>query len=129
MSTRKRVKVLCCGDRNWTNRKVVRTVLESLAPRIEVVIEGEARGADRISRQEAEGLGLKVLRFPADWESHGRRAGFLRNIQMLDQEPDLVIAFHDHMEKSKGTSHTVREAKARGIKVVIVCSNGKMVKC
>ena len=124
-----KMKVLCCGDRNWTNRKVIQVVLASIGNRVEAIIEGEARGADRIARQEAEALGLKVLPFPADWDRYGRSAGFKRNIEMLNQEPGLVIAFHDSLETSKGTSHIIREAKARGIQVIVVSSNGKMVKC
>ena len=36
---------------------------------------------------------------------------------MLDQKPDLVLAFHDDLGKSRGTADTVGEAKRRGIPV------------
>jgi len=82
------------------------------------VIAGGARGADSIAANFAKGLGLTVREFPADWIVYGRSAGFRRNVEMLDQEPDLVIAFWDG--KSTGTAHTRREAEKRGIPVEVI---------
>jgi hypothetical protein len=59
--------------------------------------------------------------FPADWERYKRRAGIIRNLEMLDQEPDLVIAFWDG--KSRGTAHTIGEARRRGIPVEVVSAD------
>lgn len=50
------------------------------------------------------------------WESFGQRAGYLRNLAMLQLEPDLVIAFTNG---SPGTQHTIDEARRRGIPVEI----------
>lgn len=58
-------------------------------------------------------LGFWVEDFPADWERNGRAAGPIRNRQMLDGKPDLVIAFPG----GKGTADMVAEAKRRGIAV------------
>lgn len=55
--------------------------------------------------------------FPANWKL-GRRAGPIRNQLMLDQNPDKVIAFHDG--RSRGTLHTITEARRRGISVEII---------
>jgi len=33
----------------------------------------------------AEANGIEVARFPADWDTHGRAAGPIRNQQMLDE--------------------------------------------
>jgi hypothetical protein len=58
------------------------------------IIEGEARGADSIAREEALALGYEVLRFPANWRQHGKAAGMIRNRQMLvEGKPNLVYAF------------------------------------
>lgn len=75
--------------------------------------------ADEIAR----GYALTVRLFPADWEQHGRSAGILRNNDMLDTNPDLVIAFWDG--KSRGTWHTINEARRRGIPVDVV-SGGRV---
>lgn len=114
------MRVLCCGDREWKNQDRIRYVLSSLR-NIEVVIEGECRGADLLSRAVAEALHLPVLRFPADWDRYGKVAGPVRNQRMLDEgKPDLVVAFHNNLQESKGTRDMVNRARAASIKVMIV---------
>lgn len=113
------MKVLVCGDRNWTREVSIRKRLSKL-PEDTVIIDGGARGADTLARVVAESLGLKVIEFPADWDRHGKAAGPIRNRQMLDEKPGLVIAFHPDLSKSKGTADTVSEAKRRGIPVEII---------
>lgn len=82
------------------------------------VIHGDARGADLLAAAAAMRLGFGVRAFPANWKLHGRAAGPIRNLQMLDERPDKVIAFHDG--RSRGTQHTIDEARRRGIPVEIV---------
>lgn len=94
-----------------------------------VVIEGEASGADTIAREVAFELGIpedRVLRFPARWDDYPReqrkRAGHDRNTQMLREgKPDLVVAFHVDLMRSRGTINMVRQARAAGVEV-LVCS-------
>jgi ABC-type sugar transport system substrate-binding protein len=112
------MRVLICGDRNWTNRARILRALAKLPPGTEV-IHGAARGADQIAGEEAQKLGFRVFAFPADW-SKGRAAGPIRNRLMLDQKPDFVLAFHPDIKASKGTADTVREATRRGIKVLVI---------
>jgi hypothetical protein len=116
-------RVLICGDRNWRDFEAVRRFVASLAPSA-VVIEGEARGADTMARIAAEQHGLTVLRFPAQWDTHGRAAGPIRNQQMLTEgAPTLVAYFHDNIEESKGTRDMVTRARKAGIRVVDGRSN------
>ncbi|TAL45507.1 MAG: hypothetical protein EPN91_02025 [Salinibacterium sp.] len=70
--------------------------------------------ADQIGKR----LGFAVEEFKADWETYGRRAGIVRNLAMLDTRPDLVIACWDG--ESKGTAHTMTEARKRGIPVEVI---------
>jgi hypothetical protein len=63
---------------------------------------------------------IKVLAFPAQWDTYGRAAGPIRNRQMLNEgRPDEVIAFHEHIDESKGTANMVKIAKAAGIPTTI----------
>lgn len=48
----------------------------------EVVSGACPTGADRCGEQWAGARNLRVKRFPADWEKHGKRAGFIRNREM-----------------------------------------------
>lgn len=117
------MKVLCCGDRNWSHWPSIWRELRGLGPHTEIV-EGEARGADKMCRYVAEQLGYPVHRHPAEWDRHGKAAGPIRNQEMLDEHPDikLVLAFHDNINESKGTADMVRRARAQGIPVNVVMS-------
>lgn len=119
--------VIICGSRTFQDVTAIEVVIRGLAAAAEVrggqlvVIEGEARGADVIARAEAERLGLKVARFPADWDAHGRGAGHIRNQEMLDQRPGMVVAFIDKpLEESRGTHDMVRRARAAGVPTYVV---------
>jgi SLOG family YspA-like protein len=109
--------IVVCGSRAFGDRELIRSTLAGLLHHRKV-IHGAAWGADTIAGEEATSLGFEVEAMPADWEMYGRRAGYLRNIAMLDRDPAAVIAFWDG--QSKGTAHTIREAEKRGIPVVIV---------
>lgn len=111
------LRVLFTGDRNWEKSEVV-VLAVALLPSGSVVIEGGARGLDSLARVVAEGLGYEVVEFPADWQKHGKRAGPIRNQQMLDEgKPDLVIAFHHELGQSRGTRDMVRRALRAGLPV------------
>lgn len=112
--------VLVCGSRHWTSRESIYSWLCKLQDwGLTKIIEGEAPGADTIAREEAEAIGIPVMKFPADWARYGRAAGPIRNRQMLDQNPSLVLAFHSNLSESRGTADTVKEARKRGIPVII----------
>lgn len=87
-------------------------------PRGSAIIHGAARGADAMAAQIARSLGITEDGYPADWRTLGRRAGVLRNLALLDMQPDLVLAFWDG--RSTGTRHVITEASKRGIPVEVV---------
>ncbi len=107
-----------CGDREWTDAAKIKAKLIELDPCL--VIEGEAPGADKLSRELCEAMGIKFEPFPAAWAIYGRAAGPLRNKVMLDRllwyreqgYEVAVIAFHSNLNESKGTKNMVNMAKA-----------------
>ena len=111
------MKVLICGDRNYSNKEKIRNVIRNLMP--DEVITGGASGADTLAEQCCKEDGFKVHVEKAKWELYHRAAGPIRNRKMLDMKPDLVVAFHSDLSKSKGTKDTVTEAKRRCIKVIL----------
>lgn len=109
-----RLKVLVCGDRSWTNTRLILECMKALYYEMgyDTLIEGEARGADKIAANCAHYLGMAVLDFPADWEKFGKAAGPIRNQRMLTVgKPDLVVAFHNNIEESRGTKDMINKAK------------------
>ena len=109
------MKILVCGDRNWTDEEKIRKELSKF-PVGTVVIDGAARGADSIANKVAMEMGFDTWRFPADWHHSGRSAGPIRNLEMLTRgKPDLVIAFHSKIWESKGTKHMLSIARKAGV--------------
>lgn len=116
------MRVLICGDRNWNNELRIRQTI-SLIPSHKdelTIIEGGARGADKIAAKVAQEMGIKFTEIPALWKEHGKRAGPERNSLMLALEPHLVIAFHNNIYASKGTADTIKKANMRRIRVNLV---------
>jgi hypothetical protein len=113
------MRVLVCGGREFIDRALLEATLDQLFARrpFSVLIEGDARGADRMAGAWAEARGVAHLTFKADWEVLGAKAGPIRNQQMLDEgEPDLVVAFAGR----SGTDHMKRIARAAGVEVLEV---------
>lgn len=111
-------RVLVCGGRDFTDRDFIWNTLCDLDAKhgpISVVIHGAAPGADSEAMIWAQTSGRKHAPFVADWRSHGKAAGPMRNQRMLDQgKPDLVIAFPG----GRGTADMVRRAKAAHVHVI-----------
>jgi len=118
------MKVLICGDRNWSDKELIKSRLQSFVLQHDnvTIIHGAASGADSLAGQAAKELGMNVLEFPADWKTYGKSAGPIRNRQMLRQgEPDFVWAFHDNLRESRGTKDMVKVAGQIGYKVTLFC--------
>lgn len=118
LSEQRPLLVLVCGSRDWGYDTWIAQRLVEL-PANTQIMHGGARGPDTASDIYARSFGMpKPQVFRANWKLHGKRAGFMRNVEMLDQEPDLVIAFWDG--ESRGTKHTIEEARKRGILVEVI---------
>lgn len=114
-------RIIVAGSRGFNDyalldRKLTH-ILQRLTPDDTVIVSGTARGADIMGEHWAEAHGFEVMRFPADWERHGRRAGYIRNEEMLKVATHLV-AFWDG--QSSGTAHMIDIARKKGLKVVVV---------
>ena len=116
------MRILVCGGRDYTDQANVDKVLfdeTGLRDQYKsgTIIHGNARGADSLAASWGYRMGWKVEAYPADWKTHGRKAGPIRNKQMLEEgKPDLVIAFPG----GKGTADMIRQAEAKSIRIKIV---------
>lgn len=111
------MKVLVCGGRDFTDREFLFAVLDQFhqTEGIALLIHGAARGADSLARDWARARGVWIRSCPADWRTHGLAAGPIRNQQMLELLPDVVIAF----EGGKGTADMVRRARKAGVRCLL----------
>ena len=121
------LRILVCGDRFWTNKELIEK--ELLRRRLTVdqifIIEGEAPGADTLAREIAKQYEWPFRKFPANWKKFGLAAGPIRNAAMLKKgKPDLVLAFHNNIQGSKGTRNMVEQARKAGISVEVVTDLG-----
>ena len=111
------MRVLVCGGRDFHDKEFLFRTLDRFHNQyhFEVVIQGEAKGADLLAKEWAESRLVSCWCFPADWAKHGKRAGYLRNIEMLEKgQPDLVIAFPG----GRGTDHMKSIARKAGVSVI-----------
>ena len=113
------MKVIIAGGRDFHNYELLKEKCDVILGRqteIEIV-SGKAKGADKLGEQYAEEKGYPVTLFPADWDEHGKAAGFRRNLEMANYA-DCLIAFWDG--KSKGTKMMIELAEQKGLNVRVV---------
>lgn len=113
------MRILVCGSRDFEDFLKLGGVLDEYLEENPIIISGAADGADSLARDYAHMNYLRYLEFPANWPKYKKRAGSIRNQQMLDEgKPHLVIAFP--LEGSIGTWDMVRRAEKAGIKTIVV---------
>lgn len=88
------MKVLICGSRDINDRAVVAPAVAQSGMALTHIVSGGARGVDTLARLYAQSNGIEFTEHVADWEGRGRRAGYLRNITMVD-DVEAVIAVWD----------------------------------
>ena len=117
------MKLLICGDRNWIDENAILDFFNYFQKtyHIELVIEGGANGADKLAGSVASSLGIPVLEIKP--EVYGKGAGHIRNQKLLDEKPNLVVAFHDNIGESKGTANCLTQAEDREIIYILISSN------
>lgn len=123
-------RVLVTGSRTWDDAGVIAGALAGHYRDGAVLVSGACpRGADALAEEYWRLLGGEVERHPADWDRYKKRAGYVRNAQMVNLGADVCAAFlmpcadprctkprpHD----SHGGSHCAGLARAAGIPVEI----------
>lgn len=141
------MRLVVCGSRHWQDQNFVSEVLTGFYSEVTVghlvaemsefiVIEGGAPGADTCAAVWAESSPMhsynekqddplfKHITVVADWDQYGKRAGPIRNAEMLRLKPDIVFVFKDGFDfglKSGGTEHMVGIAKKANVPVRLFC--------
>lgn len=111
------MKLIIAGSRDLSEEMIYAELVQlriSDHPIVQAteIVSGCARGADTAGELYADFYGIPVTKFPADWDTHGKAAGPIRNKQM-GQYADCAIIFmkkggtpgsknmKDHMHRMK----------------------------
>lgn len=119
------MRVIIAGSRSINDYALVKQAIAESHFEITTVICGGARGVDDLGDRFALEHNLPIEYFLPDWETHGKRAGFLRNEAMVGIA-DALIAVWDGV--SRGTMHTINLARKHGIKVYVLNTNAATVQ-
>lgn len=108
--------LMVCGGRAFSDRPAVTRALDAihaLRP-IWLLVHGGAPGADTLAHDWAIAAEVAVTATRADWATHGRAAGPIRNRAILDTfRPHLLLAF----QGGPGTADACKAAAERGVPV------------
>lgn len=122
-------RVLVTGSRDWEDPVIVHNalwevwtqeVLRCYGWNLIVVHGACPSGADKAADDWAKRM-QRVYQsvhpdpHPAKWKEHGKKAGFIRNAEMVDRGADQCLAFYQPGAKNNGTHDTAMRAKAWGI--------------
>ncbi len=115
------LKIIVAGSREFNNYPLLKQKLDFYCQRysphqIEIV-SGAARGADRLGEKYAQDSSLSLKKFPANWDKHGKSAGYRRNQEMA-QYANAAVVFWDG--KSKGSQHMINLAKEQELNLRVV---------
>ena len=108
-----RRRILVTGSRIWDDED---PIFEALVTEHDAILVSGAcpRGADAIAERIVSGwAGWTIERHPADWKRYGKRAGFVRNAEMVELGADRCVAFI--RAGSKGATMCADLAERAGI--------------
>lgn len=111
------MKIGIIGSREFDNYTQVKDVMNEYVDKVEVIVSGGAKGADMLGEMWAKENNKETLIFLPEWDKYGKRAGFIRN-QDIVKNSNLVIAFWNGV--SKGTKSSIDLCAKFGIPVKII---------
>lgn len=110
------MKVIIAGGRDIHDYELVVDAVQESQFDIDTVISGGANGVDALGEKYSEEMNLNLKIFNADWATHGRAAGPIRNRKMAENA-DALIAIWDG--KSRGTKNMIETAQKKGLLVYV----------
>jgi hypothetical protein len=116
MCNNKHLTCIIAGGRDIHDYELLKEAIQECQFPIATVVSGGAKGVDALGEKYAEENGLNLKIFNADWESHGRAAGPIRNRKMAENA-DALIAIWDG--KSRGTKNMIETATKLGLLVYV----------
>lgn len=123
-------KIIINGSRDFNNYTYLRLILKEyimtnqINPELIEIISGGAKGADTLAIKFAKEYNLNYKVMNADWNKYGKRAGIIRNAEMLtyaiSNPNDIAILISFWNGTSKGTKHMIDISNDKGIIVKVM---------
>ena len=110
-------KTIIAGSRDFCDLKLLRNTLANVPWNISTIVDGGAKGADLLGFVFAKEFGIPVETYEADWETHGKSAGYIRNKEMEKQAEKAIVFVKN---KSKGSVDMIAQMKAVNKEVLVV---------
>lgn len=115
-------KLIIAGSRSFDDYNFLKSKVDNLLANIKdkkkiIIISGTANGADKTGERYAIREGYDIIHKPADWDKHGKRAGYMRNQEMADIA-DACVIFWDG--KSPGSKHMYDICKKKNLPVRLI---------
>jgi hypothetical protein len=85
------MKTIIAGGRDYYLDDDDTAKLDSLKDKITEVISGGAKGADSCGEIWAKNNSIPLKIYPADWNTHGKSAGYIRNKQMAEVADACIL--------------------------------------
>lgn len=109
------MKIAIIGSRGFNDYDLLKYTMEKYDA--STIISGGAKGADSLAKKYANEFSLELIEFLPDWSKYGRSAGFIRNLDIINNS-DVVVAFWDGT--SKGTLHSITTSQKKGKPLEII---------
>ncbi len=118
------MRVIIAGSRTLGFKEVSLAMVEAITQGITPtsIVSGTANGVDVAGELWAAKAGLPVVKYPADWDGLGKRAGYVRNNIMAENAEALVAVWDG---RSKGTEHMIRLAESKLLMVYVYKESSK----
>lgn len=116
------IRIVVAGSRGYMDRREFHEVLCAYLERFEgkniLFISGAAHtGADDLIIRWCKKYKFPCKEMPADWDTLGKRAGYVRNTEMAKLGTHL-LEFYDGT--SRGSAHMIEEAMKYGLMTKII---------
>lgn len=119
-----KMNICIAGSRNITEKSIISNAIFTGIDNITtykdkdnlVFVLGGAKGVDSIAEEVVKSFNYSIIKILPDWNKYGKRAGYLRNAEMI-KISDGLIAIWDGI--SKGTKHTIDLAREKQIPIFV----------
>lgn len=105
------MKVAIAGSRGVDDHNIVNLAIELSGYQISSVVSGCAKGVDTYGAVWAVENGIQLEEFHAEWETLGKCAGMMRNVDMAEEIDAAIIVWDG---KSSGTKHMIQQMSRLG---------------